>query len=184
MEPFQDLQTLSASKLLEAIASRAYEPPLSLIRDRIPEIAAPLRTIILILDFDTEVCMNGMLGFLENSTGEFLTETIDAFGRIGAGETESVLRSISKLLDDHHVTHAMLRSDFYGVEHYQITSWQELHGHRGELLPTEIEQVAKRLYLYQKPNAQEPIWELLEAFVATHRLEIAAEVDRIHAGRL
>jgi hypothetical protein len=43
--------------------------------------------VVLVLDSDTEVNMQGMLGFLENSTGLFLAEAIGAFDRIGAQAT-------------------------------------------------------------------------------------------------
>src|SRR6202040_4397495 len=99
-------------KLIDALSIRIYEPPLCTARDRLQEIAEPLRVPILVLDFDTEVCMQGMLGFLENSTGLFFAETIDAFEKIGASETVSVLRAIEKTLERHGVTPAQLRADF------------------------------------------------------------------------
>ena len=58
----------------------------------------------LFLDFDTEVSINGMLGFLENSAGLRFPETIEAFDLIGASRTVAVLRDIETTLKRHGVT--------------------------------------------------------------------------------
>ena len=89
-----ELEALSPSDLIEALSICIYEPPLSAVRSRLREVAEALRVPILILDFDTELNMNGMLGFLENSTGLYFTETIEAFEKVGATETVSILRAI------------------------------------------------------------------------------------------
>jgi hypothetical protein len=173
-----ELEALSPAKLIEALSIRIYEPPLSTARDRLREVAEALRIPILVLDFDTEVCMNGMLGFLENSTGLFFRETIDAFHKIGASETASILRAIEKTLERHGVTPARLRADFVGTHEYQITTFRELHGNLGTL-PSEVEEDAGRLYLYGKAGTGEPVWSLLEAFVEENRPELFAEIGRM-----
>ncbi|WP_418936961.1 DMP19 family protein [Paenibacillus anseongense] len=40
--------------------------------------------MLLILDFDIELQMNGIIGFLENSSGAYLEETMEALFRIRA----------------------------------------------------------------------------------------------------
>jgi hypothetical protein len=60
-----ELEALSPAKLVEALSIRIYEPPLCMARDRLRENAEPLRVPILVLDFDTEVCVNGMLGMCD-----------------------------------------------------------------------------------------------------------------------
>src|SRR5262245_26902696 len=150
-----ELEALPSSKLIEALSIRIYEPPLSIARDQLGEVAEALRIPILVLDFDTEVTMNGILGFLENSTGLFLRETIDAFDKIGASGTASILRAIEKTLEKHGVTPAKLRADFDGTDQYQITTFRELHGDLGTM-PSEIEEDAGWLYLYGKADKGEP----------------------------
>lgn len=170
-----ELEALSPAKLIEALSIRIYDPPLSTARDRLREVAEPLRVAILVLDFDTEFSMNGMLGFLENSTGLYFPETIEAFDMIGASETISVLRAIEKTLDRHGVTPSKLRADFTGTQEYQITTFRELHGDLGTM-PNEVEEDARRLYLYGKPGTGEPVWSLLEAFVEKNRFAFLAEI--------
>jgi len=173
-----ELEGLSPAKLIETLSIRIYESPLCTARDRLREIAEPLRVPILVLDFDTEVCMNGMLGFLENSAGLFFPETIDAFEKIGASETVLILRAIEKTLERHRVTPARLRADFAGTQPYQITTFGALHGDLGTM-PTEVEEDARQLYLYGEPGTREPVWSLLEAFVETNRANCLTEIARV-----
>jgi hypothetical protein len=170
-----ELGELSSAKLIEALSIRIYEPPLSTARDRLREISEALRVPILVLDFDTELNMNGMLGFLENSTGLYFAETIEAFDRIGASETVLILRAIEKTLERHDVTPSRLRADFAGAQEYQITTFRALHGDLGTM-PQEVEKDAKRLYLYGKPGAGEAVWPMLEAFVERNRAQLLAEI--------
>jgi hypothetical protein len=72
----------------------------------------------------------------------------------------------------------MLRADFAGTPEYQITTFHKLHGDLGSL-PNEVEEDARRLYIYEKPGTGEAVWSLLEAFVETNRAELIAEVERI-----
>jgi hypothetical protein len=173
-----ELEALSPAKLIEALSIRIYEPPLSNARDRLREIAEALRVPILLLDFDTELNMNGMLGFLENSTGLYFAETIEAFDKIGASETVSILRAIEKTLKRHGVTPSGLRADFAGTQEYQITTFRELHGDLGTM-PEEVEVDAGRLYLYGKPNTGEAVWPMLEAFVERNRARLLAEIASV-----
>lgn len=173
-----EFEKLSPAKLIEALSIRIYEPPLSSARDRLRELAEPLRVPILVLDFDTELNMNGILGFLENSTGLYFEETIEAFDKIGASETVSVLREIARILDRHGVTPLRLRENFAGVQEFQITSFRQLHGDLGTM-PEEVEEDARRLYLYGETDTAEPVWSLLEVFVGKNQSACLAEIARL-----
>jgi hypothetical protein len=134
--------------------------------------------VILVLDFDTEVNMQGMLGFLENSTGLYLAETIEAFHRIGAQATADILQNIQGILETHGVSTSQLRSDFDGTTLYQITSFNELHGDLGSL-PEVVERDGERLYVYGQPGCGEEVWRFLDAFVDANRYSVLAEVARV-----
>ena len=64
-----DYRSMSVAEILEGLSVQIYEPPLSNLRDDLRSVPEVLRIPILIIDLDTEVAMQGMLGFLENSTG-------------------------------------------------------------------------------------------------------------------
>jgi hypothetical protein len=173
-----EFQHLRPRELVEALSTRIYEPPLSEARDRILAVSSCFRVVVLVLDFDTEVNMQGMLGFLENSTGLFLVETIDAFDCIGARATSDVLRRIDAVLQKHGVTPSQLRADFAGATPYEITSFNETHGDLGTL-PDEVEHEAEGLYVHARPGCGEDVWGLLDTFVETNRGDILSEISLI-----
>jgi hypothetical protein len=148
-----ELEELPAGELIEALSTRIYEPPLSEVRERSLPVVSAFRVVVLVIDFDTEVNMQGMPGFLENSTGLFLAETIEAFDRIGARETSDVLRRIEAILDKHDISPSRLRTGFAGTTPYQITTFEKLYGDLGSL-PEEVEREAERLYLYGEEPPQ------------------------------
>ena len=102
------------------------------------------------IDLYTEVHMNGILGFLENSTGLYLTDTVDALETIAAHDTAKTLRVIQRIMNEHGVTVERLRSDFAKVPEW-ITTFRELHG--GEL--SQMVHEARKLYIY-KHTAEAP----------------------------
>lgn len=157
-------------EIIETLSIKIYEPPLSTLRDRLSELPEVVRVVILLIDFDTEVTMQGILGFLENSTGLYLPETIQAFATIGANETAQVLRRIQAIMAKHGVSPSRLREDFAEVEQYQITSFAELHGEQLEPMTEEIDQEAEKLYLYAEHG--EGVFSLLEDYVKNHRGEL------------
>lgn len=178
MSLLKELEALSPTELIVQLSIRIYEPPLCTARDRLREIDESLRVAILILDFDTELNMNGMLGFLENSSGLYFPETIEAFDKIGATETVSILRAIERTMERHGMTPARLRADFEGTQAYQITSFRELHGDLGTF-PSEVEEDAKRLYLHGETESSEAISSLLADFVEKNRMKFFAEIERV-----
>src|SRR5688572_21466314 len=92
---------------LDDLSVRLYEEPLQARwedRRRLPEV---LRTVLLVIDFDTELHMNGLLGLIENSVGEFLPEMIAALDLVGAPATAAALRNAQDIMARHQITHAM-----------------------------------------------------------------------------
>ncbi len=111
----------SAADLVEHIGSVIYGEEASSIRDMIYEVPESLRTIILLIDFDTELSMNGVFGFLENSTRKYLNETISGLKLIRAEKDSSTMEEIKKFIED---------INFNGeikLEPYQITIFEERH---------------------------------------------------------
>jgi len=63
-EPPADYRSMSTDEILDSLAIQIYEPPLSKLREDLRSVPEVFRIPVLIIDFDTEVCMNGILGFL------------------------------------------------------------------------------------------------------------------------
>jgi hypothetical protein len=108
-EPSADYRSMSTDEILDGLAIQIYEQSLSKLREDLRSVPEVFRIPVLIIDFDTEVCMNGILGFLENSTGFYLADTIAAMETIGARGTGTTLRTIQRIMAEHGVTHERLR---------------------------------------------------------------------------
>ena len=87
---------MTPAELVEALSIQIYSPPLSEHRSsgRIADTSAPLSVAMLILDFDTEVAMNGSNSFLGNSNGDYARETVTALEIIGCAGAARLLSEI------------------------------------------------------------------------------------------
>ena len=66
--------------ILSDLSIKIYESPLSEVRSsgRIADVTDPVNVLMLLIDFQTEVEMNGILDFLGNSSGLYARETAEA----------------------------------------------------------------------------------------------------------
>ena len=121
--------------------------------------------------------MNGILGFLENSTGQFLSLTVEALQQIGAKQVARCLEGIQKIMETHGVTNEKLQDDQSNSTEFQITSFSELHGEELEQMCCEIEKEAS--VLTDDSATDEPFPQLLYRYVEQNRVAILHEVNRI-----
>lgn len=169
------LRAMTGEQLLNRIGN-PYEDRYCAIRQQPswPSLTNPLHVTLLLTDFDTELYMNGILGFLENSTGAYLDQTIDAFRIIEAEQTAATLSQIRDAMRQHGVSHRTLRSDFHGTSEFQITSFSELHS-RSDDFAAAVGQLADALYLYDRSH--ESPFSLLETYLEKHSDETLAQLD-------
>jgi Domain of unknown function (DUF4375) len=168
-------RTMSVSEIINELAARRYQPPISSLCDDMRSIPDVLRIPILISDFDTEVQMNGMLGFLENFGGRYLVDTIEALGTISAHKTADTLRAILRIMSEHGVSVEQLRGDLAKVQELQVTSFADLHGERLADMTQQIDAEARKLYVYQRDG--EAVFDLLEANLQQRRDELLAALE-------
>ena len=170
---------MTGAEILNDLGIRGYERPLSDVRNlpTWPSLTSPLQVTLLVIDFDTEVAMNGILGFLENSTGAYLNQTIDVFVMLGSTQTAEVLQGIRAIMSKHAVTHEQLRAPYQNVSEYQITSFKELHGPLFDDFAAEVCAHAEELYIHDQ--TKESPFPLLTAYVDKHVTEILAELERV-----
>jgi hypothetical protein len=171
---------MSGRELIDKLAIDCYKPSYRSVRDQSawPSVKNPLHIAILVIDFDTEVSMNGMLGFLGNSSGAYLEQTTEAFDLIGAKRTADVLRCISKAMIKHGITHQKLRAPAELLSEYQITSFAELHGPELEAFASEVCEIDDALYLYDKE--QEMPFPLLDEFVERNAERFVSEMNAVN----
>lgn len=134
-----------------------------------------LRVPMLVIDFDTELCMQGILGFLENSTGLYLAETIEALKAIGAHETADTMRSISSIMTEHGVTAEQLRANVNRGQLWEVTTFSKTHGEGLDSMADRITKKAEELYLYTDAQS---VRDLLEPFVERHRGELLVAIQQ------
>ena len=121
---------MEASKLLDELSVRIYEPPLSNYRDdgRIRDTTNPLSVVMLLIDYETECSMNGVIGFLGNSTGSRLAETIIAVRKIGCVDHAEVLEQIRDTATTSGMSNEAIQDDRADLQEFAVTSFSELHG--------------------------------------------------------
>jgi len=172
---------MSVGEIVEHLAIKVFEPPLSALLHDLRSAPDVLRIPILLIALDTEVTMNGMLGFLENSTGLYLVDTIDALEAISAHETADTLRSIQRIMSEHGVTVERLRGEVNNAQLYQITNFLELHGEELVPMAEQIDREAGKLYLYRGNNSDpaEPVFDLLEAYLQSRRDVLVAALESV-----
>lgn len=146
----ENLVVMSPSDIINEIASNQYNKSNRHIKERNVFVKLPvvIKDILLLADFDTELNMSGILGFLENSSGLFLSETIDTLERIGAYEDMEVLRNISIILNRYGVSTQTLRNNVNKENLYDITNFSNTHGAKYNEMADKIVEEAEKLYVY------------------------------------
>lgn len=173
--PFE-LRSKTVGEIVQELFVQIYQVPLSELREDLRTVPEVLRIPILLIDLDTEVTMNGMLGFLENSTGLYLVDTIDALETISAHRTAGILRTVHKIMGDHCITVGQLREQgFANVRHHQIISFDQAHGPGLSQMADQIEHEAKKLYIYAA--AGEAVFDLLQTYLEGRKGELVAALE-------
>jgi Domain of unknown function (DUF4375) len=167
------LRDKSAPEVLSALGGLVSQAPFITMKDHLPSIPEELRVVMLIMDFEAEVAINGVFGFLENTSGLHLAETAEAFRLIHAPHAAQTLENIRDILHAFGMSPQKLRDNFAGVEQYQIISSTELHGAGISAMVDRIEEEARRnLYIFGSEG--EPVYDLLVAFVTSRQAQILA----------
>lgn len=171
------IEEMSASDIIDEIASNLYKKENFHVRtpNIINKIPLIIKHIILLIDFDIEVNMNGILGFLENSTGLFLEDTIDALERIGANEDTKILKNIKNIMEKYNISTNDLRENVNSGSLYEISSFIEIHGDEYDDMADEISMEADKLYI-SDPNRN--VFDNLEIYIKKHKKELINELLR------
>jgi len=186
-------ETITADEVIQKLAVGIYDHPLCMVRCEVafPDLANPLHLAVLLIDCDTEIMMNGMLGYLENMPGRHLAPTIEALRQIGAPAAAGQLQAIYDCMTRFGVTWQRLRGDFDGVQEHLITSFGMIHGAQLGSFTSELESLARGFSLFARRSGEAPYDALctyLEGRLADLRSEInkriaqpnIAETDKKH----
>lgn len=155
---------MNPADLLSELAVRIYEPPLAGIRESgaIADVSNPLCVLMLLIDFDTEVTMNGIVNFIGNSTGLYVEETVAALERIGCIEQANKLADILTAASEAGMTYETIQADRISVEPGTVTSFVKLHGQKWDEAAAKIDLIYENMDMGQ-------VFEKAEQFLAEHR---------------
>jgi hypothetical protein len=160
---------------LDDISVQIYSEPFASYWEDRRELPEVLRNVVLVIDFDTELNMEGLSGLLENRPGEFLPEMILALEVIGARETADALRSVQVVMAKHGITHAVLRGNFDDLEEFEITTWRQTHGEAATAMLDEVVATVG-------PRLRDPVedWlSLLWEYVPLHQSELLEAIVEV-----
>jgi hypothetical protein len=150
--------------ILTELSIKVYDPPLSSIRESgaIADVSNPIALLMLLIDFDTEISMNGITNFIGNSTGIYARETVLALERIGCSEEAKKLAAILVAAERVGMTYEAIQADRAPVKPYTVTSFKELHGAKWFDALAEIEAIYDSLDMSH-------VFARAEEFIAQHR---------------
>ena len=117
-----------------------------------------IQTASFLIAFDTELTMEGIFTFLENSIGHYAPHIIQAFRTIGANSDADALEEICRLAPPE-----LMRSEFLNGDHqeYEITTFQDDHEMTEEVEERIIE-LNEQLYLNSGFDIWKPLFRYLD----------------------
>jgi hypothetical protein len=172
--------SMNTDGLIQTLCVEIYQPPLSKVRDEAdyPNLTNPLHLVILLLDCDTEIDMNGMLGFLENLTGRHLKQTIQALQLIGASKSAALLETVQACMNENGITWERLRSDLAGSAEYEISSFRQRHGEVIAAFTSEIGRLTGQFSLFNTHHSREDAYAALCGYMDSRANELRSETDK------
>jgi hypothetical protein len=171
---------MNADDLIQELAVQIYQAPLSSVRfeNDYPDLGNPLHLAVLLIDCDTEIEVNGMLGFLENMTGRYLPKTIEALTIIDARTTAAILQSVQACMAKYGVSWERLRADFEGASEFQVTSFREMHGEELDSFVTEVGELAQGFSIFNPRYSAEDAYGALCRHLDARLGELRQEIDK------
>lgn len=166
------IAAMTAEGMVEAISENLYtEANQALLKpDHLHQLPQLVQDIILVIELDTELSINGIWGFLHNSAGLLLEDMLDTLYRIGALEDYAILNAISGVLSRHELSPQQLRDRTQASSLYEVSRLKtadEVHMKpRIETIAGEIQELAQNLYVY---DSERNIFDDLIAYVEIHK---------------
>lgn len=148
-----NIKQFTGEEICEKLAKDLWENDYSLWLE-CPEF---IQVASFLIAFDTELNMEGIFTFLENSIGHYAPNIIKAFRAIGDDKDADILEEICHLAPPD-----VMRGEFLSADHkeYEITMFDDDHELNEEIIE-KIDELDEQLYL----NIEFDIWELLYKYL-------------------
>lgn len=173
--PLADLEGMSGEEIVGSIAMDMYRAEFASIMERVSELPTVLRDLMLIIDLDTELTMNGMTGYLENASGQHLREAIDALIRSGNEADAMILKKVDQLLVEQRIKPEQLRENVERLSEHDITTSLQTHGPQIHELLQQVEQESHNLSFV---TDNEESFDLLYQYVDEHKDELKQQLEQ------
>ncbi|WP_163855496.1 DMP19 family protein [Paenibacillus elgii] len=172
----KELINASADEIMDHVASNRYRQENIQLKDEevFFKLPALLQDIVLLIDFDTELNMNGILGFLENSTGKYLNETIEVLERIGAVRDADAMKSIKRILENYNLSTGQLHRDLQDLEPYEINHFRQVHAIADDEFFEEIQHATETLTIHSQ---EENIFDHLLTYIEANKRSFVEDVQ-------
>ncbi|MCM1507827.1 MAG: DMP19 family protein [Ruminococcus flavefaciens] len=144
-----DIKKFSGAELCEKLSHELWDYE----RSQWLEYDDFIQTAMFLIDFDTELVMEGIFTCFENSTGHYVPHIIKAFRTIGDHKDAEILSEICRLISPN-----LMRAEFLskGYSEYYILTFSD-DNELSEEVMDEIERLESQLYL----NTGLDMWQLL-----------------------
>lgn len=121
---------MNTGNLISELYIKSYKDPLWQIRSTgaIKDTSNPICVIMLVIDFETEVTMNGIENFIGNSTGDFTEETVTALTVIGCEKQALQLQTILTIASAAGLSRETIQKDQSNMPQYSIVSFAGIYG--------------------------------------------------------
>lgn len=116
-----------------------------------------IQTAYFIIAFDTELAMEGIFTFLENSLGHYAPRIIQAFRSINDNRDADILEEICTLCPPDRMRREFLKNNH---QEYEISCFSADHELKAEIAD-RITELSGKLYLYTDFD----MWELLFTYM-------------------
>ncbi len=118
--------------IVTELSSKIYKEPLSSRRDsgQIRDLSNPLSILMLVIDFETEVSMNGIFNFLGNYTGIYANETVQALRKIGCVDEAPHLEKIIDIAFKAGMTRKEIQKNPERLPKGTSASFKDIHGNK------------------------------------------------------
>lgn len=144
-----DIKRFSGVQLCNKLSIEMWDSD----RSEWTEFADFIQTALFLIDFDTEMNMEGIFSFLENSVGHYAPNIIKAFRDIGDCKDADILSEICRLAPPDIIRGEFLNGDY---NEYDISVFDDVH-ELSEEISEKIEILESQLYL----NSGFDMWQLL-----------------------
>lgn len=148
-----NIKQFTGEELCEKLATELWGNPY----DQWLKCADFIQNASFLIAFDTELTLEGIFTFLENSIGHYAPNIIQAFRAIGDNTDADVLEEICRLAPPDVMRAEFLSGDY---QEYDITTFDDNHELNKEV-ETKITELNKQLYLYNGID----IWSLLYTYL-------------------